>query len=512
MKTYIAIDLKSFFASVECVERGFDPLNTNLLVADNSRTDKTICLAVTPSLKSYGIPGRPRLFEVIQKVKLANARRLNNNNIKKFTKKSCNHNELMRDPNIEIDYIVAMPRMGHYLNYSMRIYDIYLKFIAPEDIHVYSIDEVFIDVTNYLTFYGLTPQKLAMNIINTVLQETGITATAGIGTNLYLSKIAMDIVAKKLPPDENGVRIATLDEKSYRNELWAHTPITDFWRIGKGYEKKLHDAGLYSMGDVARCSLGGENDFHNSNLLYKLFGVNAELLIDHAWGYEPCTIKDIKSYKPISKSINSGQVLHVPYDYIQTRLVVKEMIELISLDLLSKKLVTNQITITLNYDSENIKHSDNGYEGPIAIDAYGRKIPKHSHGTENISNYTSSSSMLRITAMSLYDRIVNEKLLIRKITISVNKLMTQDQVNKTIRQADEHTQLSLFDELSITEENNSQDQRISSEKTLEKEEKIQSTVLDIKSKHGKNAILKGMNLMKGATSKDRNKTIGGHRE
>ncbi len=511
MKTYIAIDLKSFFASVECVERDLDPLNTNLVVADNTRTDKTICLAVSPSLKSYGIPGRPRLFEVIQKVKIANAKRLRSIKNTSFSKKSCDYSELSNDKSLGIDYIVAIPRMGYYLDYSMRIYDIYLEYIAPEDIHVYSIDEVFIDVTNYLTLYGTTPHDLTMNIINSVLKKTGITATAGIGTNLYLAKIAMDIVAKNLPPDENGVRIASLDEENYKHKLWAHTPLTDFWRIGKGYEKKLKDTGLYTMGDIARCSLGKESDFYNETLLYKLFGVNAELLIDHAWGYEPCTIKDIKSYKPISRSINSGQVLHTPYGYAQARLVVKEMIELTSLDLLSKSLTTDQITLTISYDSENTKLLENEYNGPITIDAYGRKIPKHSHGTENIAHHTSSSSILRDATLKLYDRIINEKLLVRKITISANRLMTKEELSNNKSEEKEPSQLSLFDELSSTSPTTIIDESPTVE-SYEKEDKIQKTILNIKEKHGKNSILKGMNLMKGATSKDRNQRIGGHRE
>ena len=503
MNTYIAIDLKSFYASVECLERGLDPLTTNLVVADNSRTDKTICLAVTPSLKSFGIPGRPRLFEVIQKVRNANNIRKRQANITDFTSKSFDINELNSNKNVEIDYITALPRMGYYLDYSTRIYDVYLKYISPDDIHVYSIDEVFIDATSYLALYNLNAHELTRKILDDVIRTTGITATAGIGTNMYLAKIAMDIVAKKMPADKDGVRIAELDEKSYRYNLWAHTPITDFWRVGKGYAKKLEDIGLYTMGDIARCSLGRENEYHNEALLYKIFGINAELLIDHAWGYEPCTIEEVKKYKPLTKSISSGQVLHTPYDYESAKLIVREMLDLISLDLVSKKLLTNQLTLTINYDIENLTNPEIDYKGTITIDAYGRKIPKHSHGTENISEYTCSTSNIINAGLNLFDRIADKKLLIRKLNITANRLIDEDKLEKK----ETPKQLNFF--MDYEEE-----QQLENEKKerIKKERAVQDALLSIKSKYGKNSALKGMNLMEKATSKDRNKQIGGHRE
>ena len=384
-KIYIAIDLKSFYASVECKERNRDPLTTNLVVADQSRTQKTICLAVSPALKKYGIPGRPRLFEVIQKVKEANSDRKWKAPNHTFTGASDDSEELCENPALEIDYIVASPRMALYMEYSTKIYNIYLKYIAPEDIHIYSIDEVFMDVTNYLAAYNLTPEELAMKMIRDVLQTTGITATAGIGTNLYLSKIAMDIVAKHIEPNKDGVRIARLDEMSYRKLLWNHRPLTDFWRVGGGYAKKLAENGLYTMGDIARCSIGKTNEFYNEELLYKLFGINAELLIDHAWGHEPCTMQDIKAYKPETNSVSSGQVLHCAYEFDKAKLVVKEMVDLLVLDLVEKGLVTDQIVLTIGYDIENLTDADRRrqYYGEITVDRYGRKVPKHAHGTAN---------------------------------------------------------------------------------------------------------------------------------
>ncbi|MEG2769699.1 MAG: DNA methylase, partial [Oscillospiraceae bacterium] len=380
-KTYIAIDLKSFYASVECMERGLDPMTTNLVVADASRTEKTICLAVSPSLKAYGVSGRARLFEVVQKVKQANAQRLLNAPNHTFVGSSANDNELKASPELALDYITAPPQMALYMEYSTKIYNTYLKYIAPEDIHVYSIDEVFIDVTDYLNTYHFSPRELAMKMILEVLSATGITATAGIGTNLYLCKIAMDIEAKHIHPDENGVRIAELDEMSYRQKLWTHRPLTDFWRVGKGYANKLEAEDIFTMGDIAKCSVGKPNEYYNEDLLYKLFGINAELLIDHAWGWEPCTIADVKAYKPSSSSLGSGQVLQCPYTFDKAKLIVREMTELLVLDLVDKELVTDQIVLTIGYDIENLTnpHTAQLYNGEITTDHYGRAVPKHAH-------------------------------------------------------------------------------------------------------------------------------------
>ena len=426
-KTYIAIDLKSFYASVECRERSRDPLTTNLVVADPSRTEKTICLAVSPSLKKYGLSGRARLFEVIQKVNAAN-------NIRKlkapnhvFSGSSDDSTELQKNPSLKIDYIIAPPRMARYMEYSTKIYNIYLKYIAPEDIHIYSIDEVFIDVTHYLSTYNMTARTLAMTMIQDILDTTGITATAGIGTNMYLCKIAMDIVAKHIEPDKNSVRIAELDEMSYRRLLWNHKPLTDFWRVGRGYSKKLEKIGLYTMGDIARCSIGKSTDYYNEELLYKLFGINAELLIDHAWGYEPCTMEDVKAYKPETNSISSGQVLHCPYEFDKARLVVKEMIDLMALDLVDKGLVTSQIVLTIGYDIENMtdKNRSQSYKGTVTTNYYGKKVPKPAHGTTNLPKRTSSTTLITNAVMELYDKIVNKKLLVRRINIVANKLVDE---------------------------------------------------------------------------------------
>ena len=372
---FIAIDLKSFYASVECQERGLDPITTNLVVADSSRTEKTICLAVSPSLKSYGIPGRARLFEVVQKVKEVNIERKRKAPNQTFTGSSYDSIALKRNSDLELSYIIAPPRMSYYMKYSTNIYNIYLKWFSPEDIYVYSIDEVFIDVTHYLKTYNMKARELTTKVIQDVYENTGITATAGIGTNLYLCKVAMDIVAKHVEPNKNGVRIAGLDEMTYRKLLWNHRPITDFWRVGKGYAKKLEAHRIFTMGDVARTSI------KNEELLYNLFGINAELLIDHAWGWEPVTLEHVKAYKPTTNSISSGQVLHCPYNYEQTKLIVKEMTELLSLDLVEKNLVTNQIVLTVGYDVENLidPFISNLYKGEITVDRYGRKIPKHAH-------------------------------------------------------------------------------------------------------------------------------------
>ena len=501
-KTYIAIDLKSFYASVECIERGLDPMTTNLVVADSSRTEKTVCLAVSPSLKAYGISGRARLFEAIQKVNEENSkrRRLAPNHI--LDGKSFDDNTLKKHPTKAVDFIIAPPRMAHYMEHSTRIYQIYLKHISPEDIHVYSIDEVFIDATAYLRSSGLSAYDFTKKIIKDVYKNTGITATAGIGTNLYLAKIAMDIVAKHAKADKDGVRVAELDEMSYRRLLWEHTPLTDFWRIGKGYERTLNENGLYTMGDIARCSLGDNNLYHSQELLYKLFGVNAELLIDHAWGYEPCTIADIKAFRPQSNSINSGQVLQQPYVFDDAKLIVREMADLLALDLVEKGLVTNQIVLTVGYDIENI--SDNGeYTGTVSMDRYGRKIPKHAHGTENLERYTSSSKLIVNAAVRLFERIVNKKLSVRRIYISANKVVSYSEAKNMPQECE---QLSIFTD---SEELNKENDNI--ESALEKERRMQRTVIDIKKKYGKNAILKGMNLQDKATAKDRNRQIGGHK-
>ena len=503
-RTYIAIDLKSFYASVECLERGLDPMTTNLVVADNSRTEKTICLAVSPSLKSFGIPGRPRLFEVVQKVKEANYKRRGKNRYKPFTDKSFDINVLNNHPEAEIDYIVAMPRMALYIEYSTRIYEVYLKYIAPEDIHIYSIDEVFMDVTGYLDTYKLSPHDLAMKIILDVLDTTGITATAGIGTNLYLAKVAMDIVAKRMPADENGVRIAHLDEISYRRKLWDHRPLTDFWRVGKGYARRLEENGMYTMGDVARCSIGGPYDFQNQDLLYKLFGINAELLIDHAWGYEPCRMEHIKAYKPETNSLCSGQVLHEAYTYEKARIVVKEMLDSLVMDLLEKRLVTNQLVMTVGYDIENLANPyiRAKYNGPVTTDHYGRQVPKHAHGTGNMYRHTSSLKQITECGMDLYDRIINDNLLVRRITITANNVITEENAAKIAK----NEQIDLF-----TDVNKMLLDEAAENAQLEKEKNLQMAILSLKKKYGKNAVLKGMNFKEGATMIDRNGQIGGHK-
>lgn len=500
--SYIAIDLKSFYASVECVSRGLDPLRTNLVVADAGRTNKTICLAVSPSLKVYGISGRARLFEVVSRVKEVNALRRTAIDGREFSGESYFADELDADPTLELSYIVAPPRMAYYLDYSTRIYDIYLKYVAPEDMHVYSIDEVFIDVTTYLNSYQMTARQLAQKMIREVLDATGITATAGIGTNLYLSKIAMDIVAKHMEPDEMGVRIAELDEMSYRRLLWRHRPLTDFWRIGRGYAKKLEANGLHTMGDIARCSVGAETDYYNEDLLYKLFGINAELLIDHAWGWEPCTIADVKSYQPQTNSISSGQVLTCPYPAEKARLIVQEMIDALCLDLVDKGLVTDQIVLTVGYDVENLldqKRKAN-YHGEVTIDRYGREVPKHAHGTANLSNPSSLTSQIMRATLELYDRIIDTDLLVRRITIAANHVISADRA----AEGEEYVQLDLF-----SSGNGGQEE--AETENLEREKKLQQAVLDIKKKYGKNAVLRGMNFQEGATARDRNSQIGGHK-
>ena len=499
-KAYIAIDLKSFYASQECIARGLDPLTTNLVVADASRTEKTICLAVSPSLKSYGISGRARLFEVVQKVKEINALRRERAPGRELTGSSCQDPELKANPSLALDYIAAPPRMGHYMECSTKIYNIYLKYVAPEDIHVYSIDEVFIDATPYLRTYGLTAPELARKMIEDVLATTGITATAGIGTNLYLAKVAMDVVAKHVEPDENGVRIASLDEMSYRRQLWDHRPLTDFWRVGRGYARKLQQHGMYTMGDIARCSLGKEGEFYNEKLLYKLFGINAELLIDHAWGWEPCTIADIKAYKPESNSIGSGQVLHCAYEAEKAKLVVREMTDLLVLDLVDKGLVTNQMVLTIGYDIENLTDPKrrNAYRGEVTTDPYGRKIPKHAHGTANLGRRTSSTRLITDAVMELFDRIVDRNLLVRRINLVAANVLPEQAVQQELS----FQQMDLFADTGQQEEEEAQ---------LEREKRRQQAVLSIRKKFGKNAILKGMNYEEGATTRDRNGQIGGHK-
>ena len=503
-RSYVAIDLKSFYASVECKERNLDPLTTNLVVADPERTTKTICLAVSPALKAYGIPGRARLFEVVRKVKEINDARKRKNGGHEFTGQSCDTGELKADRSFALDYITAVPRMALYMKYSTRIYDIYLKYVAPEDIHVYSIDEVFMDVTDYLHTYRLTPEELAGKIMREIYEQTGITATAGIGTNLYLAKIAMDIMAKHSEPDENGFRFASLDEMSYRRSLWNHRPLTDFWRVGKGYAKKLEEHGLFSMGDVARCSIGKPNEFHNEELLYKMFGINAELLIDHAWGYEPVTIADIRGYKPETNSIGSGQVLHCPYDFNQTKIIVREMTDALVLDLVEKKLVTDQLVLDVGYDIENLADPERRkkYRGEVKADRYGRVVPKHAHGTANLKKKTSSTSQIMEAVLELYDRIVDENLLIRRVYVTANHALDE----QSISEETEFTQMDLFTDYQALAEKQKAEQA-----RMEKERRLQEVMLSVKKKYGKNAMLKGTNLQEGATMIDRNNQIGGHR-
>lgn len=501
---YICIDLKSFYASVECIERSLDPLNTNLVVADSGRTEKTICLAVSPSLKSYGISGRARLFQVVEKVKEVNALRRLNTKKNTFEGSSVFDDELKEKKELALDYIIAPPRMALYMEYSTRIYDVYLKYIAHEDMQVYSIDEVFFDVTAYLRTYDMTPKQLAEIMIKDVYETTGITATAGIGTNLYLAKIAMDIVAKHVEPNENGARIAELDEMSYKQLLWNHTPITDFWRVGKGYAAKLKKYGMNTMGDVARCSLGKAEEFYNEDLLFELFGVNAELLIDHAWGYEPCTMQDIKNYVPMSSSISTGQVLHCPYDVAKARIIVQEMTDNLILDLVDKCIETDQIVLTIGYDIENLTNEKikKNYHGEIVMDRYNRKIPKHAHGTTNLCKHTSSEKIIMRAVLELYDRIMNPDLLVRRITINACHLQKEGMK----KESQTYQQMNLLDLGQLDEKNKEMEEK------EKKEKELQKAVLSIKKRYGKNAILRGTNLQEGATARDRNQQIGGHKE
>ena len=523
-RIYIAIDLKSFYASVECVERHFDPLTTNLVVADSSRTEKTICLAVSPSLKAHGISGRARLFEVVQRVKEVNAKRLSDGiksgHIRKsedgkyhFTSASFDAPTLDTDPSLELSYYVAPPRMRMYEEYSTKIYSIYLKYIAPEDIHVYSIDEVFIDATHYLELYKMTAHELAMTMIREVLYTTGITATAGIGTNLYLAKIAMDIVAKRVPADKDGVRIAELDEMKYRELLWCHRPLTDFWRVGRGYSSKLEALGFYTMGDIARVSVTQ----HGEDLLYQLFGINAELLIDHAWGWEPVTIDYIKAYRPSTTSLSSGQVLKEPYDYDKARLIVREMTELLVLDLVKKHLVTKQLVLHIGYDRESlsvlvpgrtmketvyaVRKTGKPYQGKVSTDPYGRANPRHAHGTGNLEMYTSSTRRIMDTVMDVYTRIVDPDLLIRRVNIAACHLIYEDEIPH-----ERAEQLSLF-----TDYETEKKKREAEQQQDDREKRIQYAMLKLQSRYGKNAVLKGMNFQEGGTTIERNEQIGGHK-
>ena len=497
-KQYLAIDLKSFYASVECVERGLDPLTTHLVVADESRTDKTICLAVSPSLKSYGIPGRPRLFEVKQAVEQINLRRLARAPARRFDGSSVIEPRLRADPRLKLDFVIAPPQMAHYMDCSAGIYQTYLNYVAPEDIHVYSIDEVFIDVTPYLNTYKCSAHELAIRMIRDVLHRTGITATAGIGTNLYLCKVAMDIVAKKLPADKDGVRIAELAEQSYREQLWEHRPLTDFWRVGRGISRKLEANGMYTMGDIARCSLGSDNQQLNENLLYKLFGINAELLIDHAWGYEPCTIAAIKAYKPSSNSLSSGQVLHRPYDYSDTRLIVREMADSLVLDLVEKGLVTDQLVLAVSYDIENLKtpEAKTAFSGPVATDWYGRRAPQGTNGSVNLGEPTASTKRITQAAVELFDRIADPSLTVRRLNLTANH------VQEETRLAREPVQTSLFTD---------PEAEAAQEQAAQRERKQQEAILSIRKKFGKNAIVKGMNLQEAGTAMDRNQQVGGHK-
>lgn len=495
-RTYLCCDLKSYYASVECIDRGLDPMAINLVVADAARTDKTICLAVSPALKSFGISGRPRLFEVKQRVRDINYERRMRLPSKAFWDKSCDLRELQNDPTLELDYIIAPPRMRRYMEVSAKIHGIFLKYFSAEDIHVYSIDEVFVDLTAYLSFYRLSAHALAERVVNAVFQTMGITATVGIGTNLYLAKIAMDILAKKMPADEKGMRIAELDEMSYRYEMWAHEPIQDFWRVGRGYTKKLHAAGLYTMGDIARYSLSKRGE----DKLYQLFGINAELLIDHAWGWEPCAIADVKSYQPMSNSISSGQVLQSPYTAEKAKIIVREMVDRLVLDLVNKGVVTNQLVLTIGYDKESLTNPKVRYTGEVVRDAYGREIPKHAHGTANLEGrHSSSSKEIAEAVLQLYDRIVNQELLVRRVTIAACHVISQEAVKK------EPKQLDLFAD---TEELEKQRKKAEARR---KEKQLQKAILQIQKKYGKNAVLKGTNFLEGATMKERNNQVGGHR-
>ncbi|MDO4475734.1 MAG: DNA methylase [Lachnospiraceae bacterium] len=502
-RTYIAIDLKSFYASVECMDRGLDPLTTNLVVADESRTEKTICLAVSPSLKAYGISGRARLFEVVQRVRESNAARTAAAPGRRLTEPSWDDEKVRSDPGVALGYITAVPRMARYMEKSAQVYQVYLKYVAPEDIHVYSIDEVFMDVTNYLSARRMTAREMASAMILDVLKETGITATAGIGTNLYLCKVAMDIGAKHVREDENGVRIACLDEMSYRRQLWSHRPLRDFWRVGRGTAARLESAGIFTMGDIARVSL------ENEDILYKMFGVNAELLIDHAWGYEPCSMQEVKAYQPESSSFSSGQVLQEPYSAEKARVVAWEMADAIALNLVEKGLMADQLVLTVGYDRTNLEDPERRrrYKGPVTTDYYGRRVPKHAQGTANLKRHTSSSKQIVEALLDIFDKIVDFDLLVRRISIATNHVITEAQAKERQRQEDSApVQLDLFTDYAALEREKQKE-----EETLEKERRLQEAMLSIKHKFGSNAVLKGTNFREGATGRDRNAQIGGHK-
>lgn len=505
-RTYLAIDLKSFYASVEAAERGYDPLDVNLVVADESRTDKTICLAVSPALKARGIPGRPRLFEVKERLREVRRERLGKAPGGKFAGSSVLASELDADPSLELDLIVAPPRMKYYMEYSRSIVEIYLQYVSADDLLVYSVDEVFIDATDYLDLYGLTAHEFAMKLIREVLGKTHITATAGIGTNMYLAKVAMDVEAKHISADKDGVRIAELDEMSYREKLWCHRPLTDFWRVGRATARKLEEHGIYTMGDIARCSEGRDSDYCNEDLLYKLFGVNAELLIDHAWGWEPARIADCKAYRPESQSLTVGQVLGTPYPFDKGRIVIQEMADGLSMELAEKGLCTDQVVLDVNYDTENLTDPvrAKAYKGPVTADWYGRRAPKPAHGSQNLPRPTASTRQIVDAAAAIYDRVVDQKLLVRRFNLAVMHVIAEEEARKM--QAAEPEQLNLFTDYEAEET-----KRKAEEEENEKERRVQKALLDIRGRYGKNAVVRGLSMQEGATAIERNRQIGGHK-
>lgn len=491
-RTYVAIDLKSFYASVACVELGRDPLTTNLVVADESRTEKTICLAVSPSLKQYGVPGRARLFEVHEIVDDVNRRRLRMSGRTALAGGSTDDRELRSHPELAVEFIAAPPQMARYLEVSADIYKVYLQYFAPEDMHVYSVDEVFIDITDYLETYRLGPEALVRKLILEVLEKTGVTATAGIGTNLYLCKVALDVEAKKIPPDENGVRIASLDEMSYRRQLWTHRPLTDFWRIGRGTAGRLDRLGVETMGDLARASLQAEDQ------LYRLFGRNAELLIDHAWGYEPCTMADIKAYRPANHSISSGQVLQRPYPYDQARLVAGEMADELAMDLTEKQLVTDQVVLTVGYDAENLRDPARAhrYEGPVKNDYYGRPVPKHAHGSEKLPVPTAGRTAIHDAVLRIFDRAVDPDLLVRRLTVAAGRVLSRKEAEEAPRQMD------FFSDGGAEGQGQQRDRR---------DQALQEAAAVLRERYGKGVLFHACDLQEGATALERNRQIGGHR-
>ena len=503
-KWYIAIDLKSFYASVEAVERELDPLDVNLVVADGSRTDKTICLAVSPPLKAMGVPGRGRLFEAKQRIREINRDRLTAAPGHCFTGSSVFASRLMKDPSLSLDMIIATPRMRLYMDYSRRIVEIYMRYVSPEDILVYSVDEVFIDATPYLSYYGVNVRELAVKMIRDVLDATHITATVGIGSNMYLAKVAMDIVAKKMPADSDGVRIAELDELSYRKSLWCHRPLTDFWRVGGGIARRLEKSGIFTMGDIARCSEGAPNSLHNEDLLYRLFGVNAELLIDHAWGWEPAEIADCRAYMPKTKSLSSGQVLSRPYTAEQGRVIVREMADQLSMKLVKNGLFTDQTVLDVCYDVENLLDKERAelYCGEVVTDWYGRRVPKRVHGSRNLGRHTASTELIVDAVSEIYDRIVDSRLLVRRFNLSVCRLMNQSELDEAASQGVQLDFFDLFPESSV--------EKIQ-EMKLKKERRMQDALLAIRGRYGKNSLVRGLNMREGATARERNCQGGGHK-